>query len=80
VVPDRVVKRLLVADLQEEPMTRGERISVEVRDGVAILRGIVGSAAARDAARLHARATAGVRDVSDQVTVAAPVARTARAS
>jgi osmotically-inducible protein OsmY len=77
-MPDRVVKRLLVADLQEEPATRGEQITVAVRDGVVVLRGVVSSAAARHAARVHARASAGVRDVSDQITVTAAASPGAR--
>jgi osmotically-inducible protein OsmY len=66
-VPDRVLKRLLVADLQEEPRTRGERIRVDVRNGVVVLHGVVSSAMTRHAARLHARSLPGVRDVSDQL-------------
>jgi osmotically-inducible protein OsmY len=73
-LPDRGIKGLLVADLQEDRRTRQERIRVDVAQGVVVLGGTIASLEARAVAEGAAWRLPGVADVSNQLRVAGPPA------
>jgi len=66
---DRDVKSTLVDRLREEPATRDDDITVDVKRNVVILTGEVQSTLAKRAAGDDAWDTAGVVDVSNQLKV-----------
>jgi osmotically-inducible protein OsmY len=66
---DRDIKSIVVDRLQQNPYTKDDYIQVDVKRDVVILTGEVSSARAKRAAGDDAWDTAGVVDVSNQLTV-----------
>jgi CBS domain-containing protein len=66
---DGSIKAAVVERLRENPFTKGEDLRVDVKRGVVILQGIVGSRLAKRAAGDDAWDTVGVTDVSNQLEV-----------
>ena len=69
VLTDGDIKSILVERLRENPCTRDDDITVDVKRDVVILTGEVGSTKAKRAAGDDAWDTAGVVDVSNQLVV-----------
>jgi hypothetical protein len=69
---DRDIKSIVVHRLRENPYTRDDDITVDVKRDVVILAGTVLSSRAKRAAGDDAWDTRGVVDVSNQLTVATP--------
>lgn len=67
---DGEIKSVLVDRLRRNPHTKNDRIRVDVERNVVILTGEVSSPLAERAAGEDAWNTAGVADVSNQLTVA----------
>jgi osmotically-inducible protein OsmY len=67
---DREIKSALVDRLRENPLTSGDHIRVDVEHRVVVLTGDVSSALVKRAAGDDAWDTAGVIDVSNQLSVA----------
>lgn len=72
---DLDIKAVVVDRLRENPYTAEFDLRVDVKQGVVILGGSVGSALAKRAAGNDAWDTVGVRDVSNQLKVSAPTDR-----
>jgi osmotically-inducible protein OsmY len=68
---DGEIKSKVVDRLRENPHTKDHVLEVDVKKGVVILTGEVSSAVAKRAAGDDCWDTAGVVDVSNQLTVAA---------
>ena len=66
---DIEIRRILLDQLREDPLTRREGIQVTVADAVVTLAGTVSSSLARRAADEDAWATPGVRDVDNHLQV-----------
>jgi CBS domain-containing protein len=66
---DDVIRRDVVARLEAEPWTRPSLINVIVHDGNVDLWGIVDSPLEKNAARVAAEITAGVRAVNDNLII-----------
>lgn len=69
VLTDGDIKAVLVERLRENPCTKDDDITVDVKRNVVILTGEVGSTRAKRAAGDDAWDTAGVVDVSNQLVV-----------
>ena len=69
VMTDGDIKAVLVDRLRENPCTKDDDITVDVKRNVVILTGEVSSARAKRAAGDDAWDTAGVVDVSNQLVV-----------
>ena len=69
VASDAAIRDRLLARLQNQPWSRPTLINVIVQDGIAELWGIVDSQAERNAVRVLAEVTAGVRAVNDNLRV-----------
>ncbi|MFP5319813.1 MAG: BON domain-containing protein [Acidimicrobiia bacterium] len=66
---DRDIKSMVVDQLRENPCTRDDDITVDVKRDVVILTGEVSTSLAKRAAGDDAWDTPGVVDVSNQLTV-----------
>ena len=71
---DRSIKSIIVDRLRENPMTKDDDITVDVKRDVVILTGDVSSPVAKRAAGDDAWDTRGVVDVSNQLHVTHPTA------
>jgi CBS domain-containing protein len=71
---DGWIKSAVVDQLRVNPFTKDEELRVDVKRGVVILQGAVGSRLAKRAAGDDAWDTPGVTDVSNQLEVAEPAA------
>jgi CBS domain-containing protein len=69
VASDAAIRDRLLARLQKQPWSRPTLINVIVQDGIAELWGIVDSQAERNAVRVLAEVTTGVRAVNDNLRV-----------
>jgi CBS domain-containing protein len=69
VASDAAIRDRLLARLQNQPWSRPTLINVIVQDGIAELWGIVDSQAERNAVRVLAEVTTGVRAVNDNLRV-----------
>ena len=69
VASDAAIRDRLLARLQNQPWSRPTLINVIVQDGMAELWGIVNSQAERNAVRVLAEVTTGVRAVNDNLRV-----------
>jgi CBS-domain-containing membrane protein len=66
---DDAVRSRIIAELNAQPWTRPENITVTVRDGVVDLHGLVDSPEERSAVCVAAETTPGVRQVNDHLDV-----------
>lgn len=66
---DGDIKSNVVGRLRENPQTKDHKLTVDVKKGVVILTGEVGSSVAKRAAGDDTWDTPGVVDVSNQLTV-----------
>src|SRR5262249_741785 len=66
---DRMIREELLSRLRKEPWARTSRLNVIVHDGTVELRGAVRSRAEKQAIRLAAELTPGVRAVNDNLIV-----------
>jgi CBS domain-containing protein len=69
VASDAAIRDRLLARIQNQPWTRPTLINVIVQDGIAELWGIVASQAERNAVRVLAEVTTGVRAVNNNLRV-----------
>lgn len=67
------------SEFVNEDVLSGSNIDVDVKNGIVTLQGTVPSEAARARAIALAKANDGVKGVTDQLRIAAPTSRTARA-
>lgn len=70
---DAAIARRIVSELDAKPWTPRATMSVEVRDGVVTLRGVLLDDAVRDALVVLAENMAGVVRVQDQLTTVEPM-------
>jgi CBS domain-containing protein len=66
---DDAVRSRIIAELNAQPWSRTENITITVRDGVVDLHGLVDSPAERSAVRVAAETAPGVRQVNDHLNV-----------
>jgi predicted transcriptional regulator len=69
---DAAIRDSILSQLRQEPWASDITINVTVEDGVVSYWGLIGSPTQRDALRVLAEATPGVRDVRNHLTMFDP--------
>lgn len=72
-LPDDVVRDAVTAELSNAKWANAHNVTVQVKDGVAILEGVVFNEAVRPALRVAAENTPGVKRVEDHLVWVEPV-------